>query len=136
MAVAEAAADARKCMIEVPLAKGQSFPSPSRKGGAVVMLRPGARHRRHTPASACAPYRARGLQNCFAKQLSSSNPLNNAAPSSRGSARCAPKQVAAEPRLAVKGSSPPKRLVDEYSCFRAERRRENAILALHTSTVR
>ena len=43
VAVTKAAADARKCMIEVPLAKGQSFPhrvTVKGNGGAVVMLRP------------------------------------------------------------------------------------------------
>ena len=43
VAVTKAAADARKCMIDVPLAKGQSFPhrvTVKGHGGAVVMLRP------------------------------------------------------------------------------------------------
>jgi ribosomal protein S5 len=43
VAVTKAAADARKCVIDVPLAKGQSVPhrvTVKGSGGAVVMLRP------------------------------------------------------------------------------------------------
>ena len=82
MAVTKAAADARKQLVEVPLAKGQSFPhrvTVKGKGGAVVMLRPAGPGTGVIAGGACRTVlELAGYKNCFAKQLGSSNPLNNA----------------------------------------------------------
>lgn len=82
VAVTKAAADARKCMIEVPLAKGQSFPhrvTVKGNGGAVVMLRPAGPGTGVIAGGSCRTVlELAGYKNCFAKQLGSSSPLNNA----------------------------------------------------------
>lgn len=106
VAVTKAAADARKCMIEVPLAKGQSFPhrvTVKGKGGAVVMLRPAGPGTGVIAGGACRTVlELAGYKNCFAKQLGSSNPLNNARAVVQGLSEMRTyKQVAAERDMTV-----------------------------------
>ena len=82
VAVTKASAVARKSVVEVPLAKGQSFPhrvTVKGSGGAVVMLRPAGPGTGVIAGGSCRTVlELAGYKNCFAKQLGSSNPLNNA----------------------------------------------------------
>ena len=82
IAVTKAAADARKSATKAPITKGATFPhrvTVKGKGGAVVMLRPAAPGTGVIAGGACRTVlELAGYKNCFAKQLGSSNPLNNA----------------------------------------------------------
>jgi small subunit ribosomal protein S5 len=82
IAVTKAAADARKSCTQAPITKGATFPhrvTIKGKGGAVVMLRPAAPGTGVIAGGACRTVlELAGYKNCFAKQLGSSNPLNNA----------------------------------------------------------
>ena len=82
IAVTKAAADARKTAKRAPITKGDTFPhrvTVKGKGGAVVMLRPASPGTGVIAGGACRTVlELAGYKNCFAKQLGSSNPLNNA----------------------------------------------------------
>lgn len=82
IAVTKAAADARKSAKRAPITKGDTFPhrvTVKGKGGAVVMLRPASPGTGVIAGGACRTVlELAGYKNCFAKQLGSSNPLNNA----------------------------------------------------------
>ena len=82
IAVTKAAADARKSAVNAPITKGATFPhrvTVKGKGGAVVMLRPAAPGTGVIAGGSCRTVlELAGYKNCFAKQLGSSNPLNNA----------------------------------------------------------
>jgi small subunit ribosomal protein S5 len=81
-AVTKAAADARKCMVSVPISKGDSFPhrvTVKGSGGAVVMLRPAGPGTGVIAGGSCRTVlELAGYKNVFAKQLGSPNALNNA----------------------------------------------------------
>jgi small subunit ribosomal protein S5 len=82
IAVTKAAADARKSAKRAPITKGDTFPhrvTVKGKGGAVVMLRPASPGTGVIAGGACRTVlELAGYKNCFAKQLGSANPLNNA----------------------------------------------------------
>ena len=82
VAVSKAASDARKSAKRAPITKGDTFPhrvTVKVKGGAVVMLRPASPGTGVIAGGACRTVlELAGYKNCFAKQLGSSNPLNNA----------------------------------------------------------
>jgi len=82
IAVSKAASDARKSAKRAPITKGDTFPhrvTIKGKGGAVVMLRPAAPGTGVIAGGACRTVlELAGYKNCFAKQLGSANPLNNA----------------------------------------------------------
>ena len=82
IAVTKAASDARKSAKRAPITKGDTFPhrvTVKGKGGAVVMLRPASPGTGVIAGGACRTVlELAGYKNCFAKQLGSSNPLNNA----------------------------------------------------------
>ena len=106
VAVTKAAADARKQMVAVPIAKGASFPhrvTVKGSGGAVVMLRPAGPGTGVIAGGSCRTVlELAGYKNCFAKQLGSSNPLNNARAVVKGLAEMRTyKQVAAERDMTV-----------------------------------
>ena len=106
VAVTKAAADARKTMVTVPIAKGASFPhrvTVKGSGGAVVMLRPAGPGTGVIAGGACRTVlELAGYKNCFAKQLGSSNPLNNARAVVKGLAEMRTyKQVASERDMTV-----------------------------------
>ena len=111
VAVTKAAADARKTMVTVPIAKGASFPhrvTVKGSGGAVVMLRPAGPGTGVIAGGACRTVlELAGYKNCFAKQLGSSNPLNNARAVVKGLAEMRTyKQVASERDMTVGASFP------------------------------
>ena len=78
VAVTKAAADARKQMVSVPIAKGASFPhrvTVKGSGGAVVMLRPAGPGTGVIAGGSCRTVlELAGYKNCFAKQLGSLQP--------------------------------------------------------------
>jgi small subunit ribosomal protein S5 len=82
IAVTKAAAAARKSTVNAPITKGATFPhrvTVKGKGGSVVMLRPAAPGTGVIAGGSCRTVlELAGYKNCFAKQLGSSNPLNNA----------------------------------------------------------
>lgn len=82
VAVSKAANDARRSCVKAPITKGATFPhrvTVKGKGGAVVMLRPAAPGTGVIAGGSCRTVlELAGYKNCFAKQLGSSNPLNNA----------------------------------------------------------
>ena len=97
---------ARKTMVTVPIAKGASFPhrvTVKGSGGAVVMLRPAGPGTGVIAGGACRTVlELAGYKNCFAKQLGSSNPLNNARAVVKGLAEMRTyKQVASERDMTV-----------------------------------
>lgn len=106
IAVTKAAADARKSAKRAPITKGDTFPhrvTVKGKGGAVVMLRPASPGTGVIAGGACRTVlELAGYKNCFAKQLGSSNPLNNARAVVKGLAEMRTyKQVAAERDMTV-----------------------------------
>ena len=105
-AVTKAAADARKCMVSVPISKGDSFPhrvTVKGSGGAVVMLRPAVPGTGVIAGGSCrAVLELAGYKNVFAKQLGSQNALNNARAVVKGLQEMRTyKQVAAERDMTV-----------------------------------
>ena len=106
IAVTKAAADARKSAKRAPITKGDTFPhrvTVKGKGGAVVMLRPASPGTGVIAGGACRTVlELAGYKNCFAKQLGSSNPLNNARAVVKGLAEMRTyKQVASERDMTV-----------------------------------
>ena len=92
VAVTKAAADARKCMVEVPLAKGQSFPhrvTVKGNGGAVVMLRPAGPGTGVIVAAPAAPFSSSRGTRTASPSARLLRPLNNARAVVKGSGRCA-----------------------------------------------
>ncbi|MGF1537544.1 MAG: 30S ribosomal protein S5 [Elainellaceae cyanobacterium] len=80
-AVRKGVADAKKHLVEVPLTKANSIPHPSNgiSGGAKVMLRPAGPGTGVIAGGAVRTVlELSGVKNVLAKQLGSSNPLNNA----------------------------------------------------------
>ncbi|SKB11487.1 30S ribosomal subunit protein S5 [Planktothrix sp. PCC 11201] len=80
-AVKKGVADGRKNVIEVPLTKSNSIPHPinGAGGGAQVMMRPASPGTGVIAGGAVRTVlELAGVRNILAKQLGSSNPLNNA----------------------------------------------------------
>ncbi|MGC9525545.1 MAG: 30S ribosomal protein S5 [Limnospira sp.] len=80
-AVKKGVADGRKNVVEVPLTKSNSIPHPANGvgGGAQVMMRPAAPGTGVIAGGAVRTVlELAGVKNVLAKQLGSSNPLNNA----------------------------------------------------------
>lgn len=80
-AVRKGVADGRKNVVEVPLTKSNSIPHPVNGvgGGAKVMMRPAAPGTGVIAGGAVRTVlELAGVRNILAKQLGSSNPLNNA----------------------------------------------------------
>lgn len=80
-AVRKGVADGRKNVVEVPLTKANSIPHPvnGAGGGAQVMMRPAAPGTGVIAGGAVRTVlELAGVRNILAKQLGSSNPLNNA----------------------------------------------------------
>jgi len=80
-AVRKGVADGKKHLIEVPLTKSNSIPHPANGtgGGAKVMVRPAAPGTGVIAGGAVRTVlELAGVRNVLAKQLGSSNPLNNA----------------------------------------------------------
>lgn len=80
-AVRKGVADGRKNVVEVPLTKSNSIPHPVNGigGGAQVMMRPAAPGTGVIAGGAVRTVlELAGVRNILAKQLGSSNPLNNA----------------------------------------------------------
>ena len=80
-AVRKGVADGRKNVVEVPLTKANSIPHPVNGvgGGAQVMMRPAAPGTGVIAGGAVRTVlELAGVRNILAKQLGSSNPLNNA----------------------------------------------------------
>ena len=80
-AVRKGVADGRKNVVEVPLTKANSIPHPVNGigGGAKVMMRPAAPGTGVIAGGAVRTVlELAGVRNILAKQLGSSNPLNNA----------------------------------------------------------
>ncbi|MFM6190020.1 MAG: 30S ribosomal protein S5 [Planktothrix sp.] len=80
-AVRKGVADGRKNVVEVPLTKSNSIPHPvnGAGGGAQVMMRPAAPGTGVIAGGAVRTVlELAGVRNILAKQLGSSNPLNNA----------------------------------------------------------
>jgi small subunit ribosomal protein S5 len=80
-AVKKGVADAKKHLVEVPLTKESSIPHPSTGSsvGAKVMMRPAAPGTGVIAGGAVRTVlELAGVKNILAKQLGSSNPLNNA----------------------------------------------------------
>lgn len=80
-AVKKGVADAKKHLVEVPLTKESSIPHPSTGAsvGAKVMMRPAAPGTGVIAGGAVRTVlELAGVKNILAKQLGSSNPLNNA----------------------------------------------------------
>lgn len=80
-AVRKGVADAKKHLVEVPLSKSNSIPHPTHgiSGGAKVMMRPAGPGTGVIAGGAVRTVlELSGVQNILAKQLGSSNPLNNA----------------------------------------------------------
>lgn len=80
-AVRKGVADGKKHLIEVPLTKSNSIPHPANGtgGGARVMVRPAAPGTGVIAGGAVRTVlELAGVRNVLAKQLGSSNPLNNA----------------------------------------------------------
>lgn len=80
-AVRKGVADGRKNVVEVPLTKSNSIPHPvnGEGGGAQVMMRPAAPGTGVIAGGAVRTVlELAGVRNILAKQLGSSNPLNNA----------------------------------------------------------
>ncbi|VXD21694.1 30S ribosomal protein S5 [Planktothrix paucivesiculata] len=80
-AVKKGVADGRKNVIEVPLTKSNSIPHPinGEGGGAQVMMRPASPGTGVIAGGAVRTVlELAGVRNILAKQLGSSNPLNNA----------------------------------------------------------
>lgn len=80
-AVRKGVADAKKHLIEVPLTRSNSIPHPTRgiSGGANVMMRPAGPGTGVIAGGAVRTVlELSGVRNILAKQLGSSNPLNNA----------------------------------------------------------
>lgn len=80
-AVRKGVADGRKNVVEVPLTKANSIPHPINGvgGGAQVMMRPAAPGTGVIAGGAVRTVlELAGVRNILAKQLGSSNPLNNA----------------------------------------------------------
>jgi small subunit ribosomal protein S5 len=105
-AVMKASSDARKSVIKVPIAKGDTIPhrvTVKGNGGAHVMLRPAAPGTGVIAGGSCrAVLELAGYKNCFAKQLGSNNPLNNARATVKGLAELRmPKEVAANREMTL-----------------------------------
>jgi small subunit ribosomal protein S5 len=80
-AVKKGVADGKKHLVDVPLTKANSIPHPSNgeAGGARVMMRPAAPGTGVIAGGAVRTVlELAGVRNILAKQLGSSNPLNNA----------------------------------------------------------
>ncbi|MBI4780284.1 MAG: 30S ribosomal protein S5 [Oscillatoriophycideae cyanobacterium NC_groundwater_1537_Pr4_S-0.65um_50_18] len=80
-AVRKGVADGKKHLVEVPLTKANSIPHPVNGigGGAKVMMRPAAPGTGVIAGGAVRTVlELAGVRNILAKQLASSNPLNNA----------------------------------------------------------
>lgn len=80
-AVRKGVADGKKHLVEVPLTKANSIPHPvnGTGGGAKVMMRPAAPGTGVIAGGAVRTVlELAGVRNILAKQLGSSNPLNNA----------------------------------------------------------
>jgi small subunit ribosomal protein S5 len=80
-AVRKGVVDGKKHLIEVPLTKGLSVPHPMRGsgGGATVLVMPAAPGTGVIAGGAVRTVlELAGVRNSLAKQLGSSNPLNNA----------------------------------------------------------
>lgn len=80
-AVRKGVADAKKHLVVVPLSKSNSIPHPTRgvSGGARVMMRPAGPGTGVIAGGAVRTVlELSGVRNILAKQLGSSNPLNNA----------------------------------------------------------
>lgn len=80
-AVKKGVADGRKHVVDVPLTKANSIPHPTTGagGGAKVMMRPAAPGTGVIAGGAVRTVlELAGVRNILAKQLGSSNPLNNA----------------------------------------------------------
>ncbi|MGF1495801.1 MAG: 30S ribosomal protein S5 [Elainellaceae cyanobacterium] len=80
-AVKKGVADARKHLVDVPLTKSNSLPHPTNgvSGGARVMMRPAGPGTGVIAGGAVRTVlELAGVRNVLAKQLGSSNPLNNA----------------------------------------------------------
>jgi small subunit ribosomal protein S5 len=80
-AVKKGVADGRKNVVEVPLTKSNSIPHPinGAGGGAQVMMRPASPGTGVIAGGAVRTVlELAGVRNILAKQLGSSNPLNNA----------------------------------------------------------
>lgn len=80
-AVRKGVADAKKHLVVVPLSKSNSIPHPARgvSGGARVMMRPAGPGTGVIAGGAVRTVlELSGVRNILAKQLGSSNPLNNA----------------------------------------------------------
>ena len=101
-AVMKAASDARKSVVKVPIAKGDTFPhrvTVKGNGGAHVMLRPAAPGTGVIAGGSCrSVLELAGYKNCFAKQLGSNNPLNNARATVKGLAQMRTAKEVAEAR--------------------------------------
>ena len=101
-AVMKAASDARKSVVKVPIAKGDTFPhrvTVKGNGGAHVMLRPAAPGTGVIAGGSCrSVLELAGYKNCFAKQLGSNNPLNNARTTVKGLAQMRTAKEVAEAR--------------------------------------
>lgn len=80
-AVRKGVADGKKHLIEIPLTKANSIPHPikGKGGGSQVMMRPAAPGTGVIAGGAVRTVlELAGVRNILAKQLGSSNPLNNA----------------------------------------------------------
>lgn len=80
-AVRKGVADGKKHLVDVPLSKSNSIPHPVKgaAGGAKVMMRPAAPGTGVIAGGAVRTVlELAGVRNILAKQLGSSNPLNNA----------------------------------------------------------
>ncbi|MFB2878099.1 MULTISPECIES: 30S ribosomal protein S5 [Floridanema] len=80
-AVRKGVADGKKHLIDIPLTKSNSIPHPikGKGGGAKVMMRPAAPGTGVIAGGAVRTVlELAGVRNILAKQLGSSNPLNNA----------------------------------------------------------
>ena len=80
-AVRKGVADGKKQLVDVPLTKSNSIPHPTKgvSGGAKVMMRPAAPGTGVIAGGAVRTVlELSGVKNILAKQLGSSNPLNNA----------------------------------------------------------
>jgi small subunit ribosomal protein S5 len=101
-AVMKAASDARKSVVKVPIAKGDTFPhrvTVKGNGGSHIMLRPAAPGTGVIAGGSCrSVLELAGYKNCFAKQIGSNNPLNNARATVKGLAQMRTAKEVAESR--------------------------------------